>query len=135
MLRKMCGVLVALTIALTAVSALAQSAPSGRWWRSARVVKELNLTQSETRRLEEAYRQSRRELIKKKSRVESEQFELQNLMDSRNIDEKAIRAQNRKLEKARSDLADEKFAFVIQVRKIIGHERFQRLVRIHGGSK
>ena len=134
MLRRLCGVMVALLILCTAATAMAQSAPSGRWWRSARVVKALNLTNNETQRLENAYRQSRRELIKKKSRVESEQFELQNLMDQPNIDEKAIRAQNRKLEKARSDLADEKFAFVIQVRKIIGHERFQRLVRLHGGS-
>ncbi len=130
MLKKLCIVMVAIFMALSAATAMAQNAPSGRWWRSQKVVKALNLTNGETQRLEEAYRQSRRALIKKKSRVESEQFELQSLMDRPKMDEKAIRAQNRKLEKARSDLADEKFAFVIQVRKIIGHKRFQRLVKL-----
>jgi hypothetical protein len=49
-------------------------------------------------------------------------------MGKRKLNESAIRKQNRKLEKARSDLADAKFSFVIQVRKIIGHARFQQLV-------
>ncbi len=134
MFRKLCVVMMAICLTLPALSDAAQDAPSGRWWRSPRVIKALNLTDGEIQRLEKAYRQSRRALIQKKSRVEREQFELQNLMENRKLDEKAIRAQNRKLEKARSDLADEKVGFVIQVRKIIGRDRFQRLVRLHGGS-
>ena len=134
MFRKLCVVMMAICLTLPTLSAAAQDAPSGRWWRSPRVIKALNLTDGEIQRLEKAYRQSRRALIQKKSRVEREQFELQNLMENRKLDEKAIRAQNRKLEKARSDLADEKVGFVIQVRKIIGRDRFQRLVRLHGGS-
>ena len=135
MLKRVCGMLTVLGLLLVYAPVGAQNAPSGRWWNSSRITKELNLTSGEKQRLEDAYRDSRRQLIKKKSRVEAEQFELENLMGQRKINEKAIRAQNRKLEKARSDLADEKFAFVIEVRKIIGHERFQRLVRLHRSGR
>jgi hypothetical protein len=50
------------------------------------------------------------------------------MMGKRKIKESAIRKQNRRLEKARSNLADAKFSFVIDVRRIIGHARFQKLV-------
>ncbi len=132
MLKKTCGALIAIAIALWATTAMAQNAPPGRWWKSPKVVKALNLTPGETQRLEKAYGQSRQKLINKKNRVKSEQAALKQLMNTRGSDKQAIRAQNRKLEKARSELADEKFGFVIQVREIIGHERFQRLVKLGG---
>lgn len=128
MLKAMRGILVMLTIVLVAATAVAENAPSGRWWRSARVVNALNLTGGEIEQLEDAYAQSRKEMIRLKNRVENEQFELENMMGRKKLNEAKIRKQNRKLEKARSDLADAKFAFVIEVRKIIGHARFQKLV-------
>ena len=128
MLKTMRGIMMTTIILLFAVTAMAQNPPSGRWWRSPRVVKALNLTGGEIQQLENAYGQSRRKMINQKNRVEKEQFELENMMGKRKLNESAIRKQNRKLEKARSDLADAKFSFVIQVRKIIGHGRFQQLV-------
>lgn len=128
MLKTMRGILMIVAIGLIAVNAFAQNAPSGRWWRSPRVVKALNLSGGEIEQLESAYGKSRREMIRLKNKVEKEQFELENMMGQRNLNEAAIRKQNRKLERARSDLADAKFAFVIDVRRIIGHARFQQLV-------
>ncbi len=128
MLKTMRGILISVAILLIAVNAFAQSAPSGRWWRSPRIVKALNLTGGEIQQLEKAYGKSRREMIRLKNKVEKEQFELENMMGQRKVNDADIRKQNRKLEKARSDLADAKFAFVIDVRRIIGHARFQQLV-------
>jgi Spy/CpxP family protein refolding chaperone len=130
MLKAVHSIVMIVVILLIADNAMAQRAPSGRWWRSPRVVKALNLTGGEIQRLESAYGQSRREMIKKKNRVEREQLELENMMGKRKINASAIRKQNRKLEKARSDLADTKFSFVIKVRQIIGHGRFQQLVNL-----
>lgn len=109
---------------------LAHGTPRGRWWRSSRVVSALNLTSAEIEQLEQAYDKFRPQLIQAKSKVEQEQFELSNLIEQSTFDEAAIRAQNRKLEQARSELADVKFTFVIEVRKIIGAERFQQLVEL-----
>jgi Spy/CpxP family protein refolding chaperone len=113
---------------LTAAIAFAQQGPQGRWWRTPKTAKALNLTQGEISRLDSAWENSRAKQIKLKSEVEAEQFRLQTLLEKKNLDEKAVRDQNRKLEAARSKLANERTAFVVDVRKIIGHARFQQLV-------
>lgn len=135
MLNRMCGIIIAVSIALIIGTADAQTEPSGRWWRSSQVKKQLNLTNGEIRRLEKAYNQSRRSIIKQKGRVEAEQFELQTMVDNRKADAASIRAQHRKLEDARSNLAASKFDFVVEARKIIGYDRFQRLLQMQSGRK
>lgn len=128
MIKTMRTIVISMTILLMAVTAMAQSPPSGKWWRNPRVVNALNLTGDEIQRLEQAYEMSRRRMIDLKNKVEREQFELSNMLEKRNMDEAAVRAQNRRLEQARSELADAKFAFVIDVRRIIGAQRFQQLL-------
>jgi len=46
------------------------------------------------------------------------------------FDEAAVREQNRKMESARSDLAEERFDFLLKSREILGYERFQKLIEI-----
>ena len=135
MLNRMFGIVIVLSIVLISAAADAQKAPSGRWWRSPQVVKQLKLTNGEIQRLEKAYNQSRRSIIKQKGRVEAEQFELQTMVENRNADATSIKAQHRKLENARSDLAASKFNFVVEARKIIGHDRFQKLLKMQSGQK
>lgn len=125
---KLVRAIIPILIMLTATVAFAQQGPQGRWWRTPKIAKALNLTQGETRQLDSAWENSRAKQIKLKSEVEAEQFRLQTLLEKRNLDEKAVRNQNHKLEAARSRLADERTAFVVTVRKIIGHARFQQLV-------
>lgn len=125
---KLVRAIIPILIMLAATVAFAQQGPQGRWWRTPKIAKALNLTQGEIRQLDSAWEDSRAKQIKLKSEVEAEQFRLQTLLEKQNLDEKAVREQNRKLETARSRLADERTAFVVNVRKIIGHARFQRLV-------
>ena len=135
MLNRICAISVAVSLVLISAAAEAQQEPSGRWWRSSQVVKQLKLTKGEVQRLEKAYNQSRRSIIKRKGRVEAEQFELQTMVENRKADAKSIRAQHRKLENARSDLAESKFNFVVEARKIIGVDRFQKLLKMQSGRK
>ena len=133
MVKVMRCILLTTVLLFIAINAMAQEAPAGRWWQSPRVVEVLNLTPNEVQRLESAYERSRRDMIRLKTSVEREQFELETMMSKKQIDETAVRQQNRKLEQARSALADAKFAFVIDVRKIIGQARFQKLVDMYPG--
>ena len=131
-MAKLVRGLTILIIAFMAVTvAYAQQGPRGRWWRDSKVVKQLRLTDSDIEQLEEAWKDSRARMIKLKSRVEEEQFKLQTLIEKRKLDEKAVKAQNRRLEEARTALADERTAFVLEVRKIIGHDRFQLLLELN----
>ncbi len=125
-----------ITILLAAAAVHAQQGgPSGRWWHSPRVVQQLNLTNSEIQRLEQAFNESRLKMIKQKSRVESEQLKLQMLLEKSKLDEAAIRRQNRELEQARTALANERTAFIVEVRKIIGPQRFQQLLEMGGSGR
>ena len=121
-------------LAIVAISVLtatatfgAQDGPTGRWWRNAQIVAQLKLTDGEIQQLEQGFESSRLNMIELKSRVEAEQFKLQNLVEKRNMDEKAIKAQHRRLEAVRSALAEEQLNFFVEVRKIIGYDRYRKL--------
>ncbi len=101
--------------------------PVGKWWHRPAVASKLNLSEAEKSKLDEKYIESRRNLIKLKNMVESEGFELEVLLESEPLDEAKALEQHKRMEKARSDLAIERFRFVLEVRKIIGLERFQEL--------
>jgi Spy/CpxP family protein refolding chaperone len=104
-----------------------QDIPSGKWWYNQKVVQNLNLTQSEIHQLDELYVDSHRRLIELKNTVEREQFELDTLLGEKTVDDAKVRQQFKRLERARTDLADERLRFVIRVREIIGADRFQQL--------
>jgi Spy/CpxP family protein refolding chaperone len=104
-----------------------QDAPSGKWWYNQKIVQNLNLTQNEIRQLDQLYVKSHRKLIKLKNAVEREQFELDTLLGQKKVDDVKVRKQFKRLESARTDLADERLGFIIRVREIIGVERFQQL--------
>jgi Spy/CpxP family protein refolding chaperone len=104
-----------------------QDIPSGKWWYNQKVVQNLNLTQSEIHQLDQLWVDSQRRLIELKNAVEREQFELDTLLSKKTVDDAAVRQQFKRLERARTDLADERLRFVIGVREIIGPDRFQQL--------
>jgi Spy/CpxP family protein refolding chaperone len=127
MLKKVrVGILLILMINLPGLAA-GQEVPSGKWWYNQKVVQNLNLTQKEIRQLDQAWVDSQRKLIKLKNEVEREQFELDTLLGKKTADDARVRKQFKRLERARTDLADERLGFIIRVRGIIGAERFQQL--------
>jgi Spy/CpxP family protein refolding chaperone len=101
--------------------------PMGKWWESPEMAKKLNLSDAEKAKLKGAFEESHRKLIKLKSNVETERFELGNLLDKKTLDEAAVMQQFTKLEKGRTELARERFSFLLEVRKVLGQERYQVL--------
>jgi len=101
--------------------------PMGKWWENPEMAKKLNLSDAEKATLKEAFNNSHRKLIKLKSNLEAERFELGNLLDKKTLDEAAVMQQFTKLEKARTELSRERFNFLVEVRKILGQERYQTL--------
>jgi Spy/CpxP family protein refolding chaperone len=127
MLKKvLIAALLTLLIGLPEV-VIAQDVPSGKWWYNKKVVQNLNLTPKEVDRLDRLYENSHRKLIDLTSAVKREQFELDTLLGKEPVDDAKVREQFKRLEKARTDLADERLGFVIRVREIIGADRFQQL--------
>ncbi len=120
-----------LLIPVFTAPAEAQSEPSGKWWYDSGIKAELKLQDKEIKRLDRLFNESRRRLIDLKNKVEKAQFEYQRLMEAEPLDEKAVNRQFAQLEKARGQLASERSRFLVEVRKILGHNRFQRLKQIY----
>ena len=127
MLRNAICVVLLVFVVILPVVAAGQDVPAGKWWYNPKIQKNLNLSEKEIDKLDKLFAKSRRKLIKLKSAVENEQFELDQLLGQKKVDDAAVKKQFRKLEKAREKLANERLQFVIGVRNILGHERFQQL--------
>ena len=127
MLRSAIGLILLAIFTLAPVMVFGQDVPAGKWWYNPKIQKELKLTKNEVNRLDDLFANSRRKLIKLKSAVEREQFELDQLLSSKDVNDKAVKRQFGKLEEARQNLANERLQFVIGVRNILGAERFQQL--------
>ncbi len=131
MLKRTLGMTVVLfTVLALAVPGIARSSSKWRWWQNDEIVTLLNLSQEEIKELDDAYVESRRRMLEYKGQVEAERFKLEELLSRPEIDATAVREQNRKMESARSDLAAERFDFLLISREVLGYERFQKLTEI-----
>lgn len=131
MLSKNIWMAVALFWFFLPSSLLAQEMMHGKWWQNKVMAEQLELTDSERKILDEKYTESRRKLIYLKSEVEKERLELDILLDSKEVNRAQIFARYDSLEEARAKLSKERFSLLIEVRDIIGIERFQELKLMH----
>lgn len=113
--------------AFSTTLAFGQEIPHGKWWYSRHSSEKLNLNDEEKSKLDNKFFESRLKLVDLKSAVEKERIQLDKLMESETLNEKAVIEKFKKLEAARANLSAERFGFVLEVRKILGFERFQQL--------
>jgi Spy/CpxP family protein refolding chaperone len=121
---------VIVTVLAIAGPAMARGSSKWRWWQNEEIITLLKLSPQEIQKLDDAFVESRRRMLEIKGRVEAERFKLEELLSRPKINAAAIRQQNRKMEAARSDLAAERFDFLLKSREVLGHERFQQLIEI-----
>jgi Spy/CpxP family protein refolding chaperone len=127
MLKNVFSVILPAIFLIAPLIAAAQEVPTGKWWYNPQIQKNLNLSQNEIGSLDKLFANSRRKLIQLKSEVEREQFELDQLLSKKKVDDAEVKKQFQKLEQARKKLANERLDFVIGVRNILGADRFQQL--------
>lgn len=127
MLSKIFSTLFLLVFVISPAMVMAKDFPPGKWWHNPQASEKLNLSDKEIKMLDKQFIDSRRKLIKLKSIVESEQFELDNLFDSENINQKEAMRQFDKLAQAKKNLSTERFRLILEVRNILGLERFRQL--------
>ncbi len=131
MLKSCISIMLFILISIPAgVDANPKDLPKGKWWRIPTVVQRIGLTPDEIGRLDQAFFNSSREIIQLRNRVEAEQFELEVLVEAAVLEEAKVMNQHIKLETARSKLATERFRFFLEIRKIVGYDRFRQLLEI-----
>ena len=102
----------------------------GKWWRVPQVCERIALNEAEKAQLEDLFFHNRRKLLQYKRTVEQEQTELQRMLEQDPIDEAVVAEKLKTLEEARTNLATERFRFILEVRKMLGLDRFQRLKEV-----
>jgi len=127
MLKRMCAGVLCMILVSMPLSALSRERSVGKWWQLPQFSKELNLKNDEKKELEELFVENRRKLIGLKSDVERARLDLDVLLDRTPLDDDAIEKQYNLLERAREKLARERFRFLLEVRRILGSDRFGRL--------
>lgn len=130
MLKRLVLVLVVMgwsLLGLGAREAQPQDLPEGRWWRDGKVVAKLNLAEETRRKLDEMFLGHREKLIALKAALDQERVRLDGLLDRDPFVPEDTMTQYSKVDGARSALAMERMRFIVGVRSLLGHERFQQL--------
>ena len=101
--------------------------PPGKWWETPDIAKDLNLTTEEQKQLDALYSENGRKMVDLHSQIQKERIELEKLFDAETLNEAECLNQFKKIQNAREHRAAEKFSFILNVRKLMGKDRFQRL--------
>jgi Spy/CpxP family protein refolding chaperone len=117
-------------LCMTAGATGAHGRHQHRWWNNPQYMEALKLTDGDIQQLDQAYETSSLDMIELKGQVEAARLKLQYMMEKEDLDEPAMEAQYNRLEEARAALGKERFSFFVQVRKIIGPQRFSKLMEI-----
>jgi len=131
MLRKKAWFALVLLVVFLPATVLAQEMMHGKWWNDSSMADELQLTDNEKKVLDDKYIEGRRKMIDLKSAVERERLELDLALDTRGANKAQINEQYDRLEKARTELSKARFNLLIEMREIVGVERFQTLKDMH----
>jgi len=135
MLRKSAWLGLLILVVFLPSTLLAQRMMHGKWWYDESIVQGLELTDSEKKELDEKYAESRRKMIDRKSEIEMQRFELDLLLGRNDADRQEIMARFDSLERARAQLSRTRFEMLLEIRNIIGAERFQELNAIYRDRK
>lgn len=117
----------AVLMALDGRPASAQEIYPGRWWRIPALAERLELGDNHRRRLDDIYDKDRANLAELKEKIQREQTVLEELLDEEPLREPVVMSQLKKLESVRTSLSEERVRYVIEVRKVLGPDRYRQL--------
>lgn len=131
MLKKSLIVLAAIISLLIPAISQAKDIPPGRWWRIPYFADQLKITDQHKTELDHLYDRNRNRLSELKKQLERERGDLTRLLEGKELNENAAVVQLKKLENTRAVLAATRFSYSLEVRKLLGHDRFQQLKTLY----
>ncbi len=103
--------------------------PDGKWWKRPRVAKELALTAEQTKQIDGIFVQARPRLIDLKADLEKKQFHLQQAIDE-DADREELERRIDVVENARKDLQKTRALMVLDMKKVLTAEQWERLKQL-----
>jgi Spy/CpxP family protein refolding chaperone len=129
--RSLAAVLAAIMLFLLPRVSQANEIPPGRWWHIPYFAEQLNITDQQKDELDKLFDYNRRRLAELKKQVEDQKTELLKAIDEEHLNENTAIAQMKALESTRTLLAATHFSYSLEVRKLLGHDRFEMLKTLY----
>ncbi len=137
MARRVIGLALCLALAGTALlwtgPALARRGLDNmqKWWNSPHMVSELKLTPAEKERLDQLFLEFQRSRIEYRSQIKKARLEIEAAFEKEPLDE--ARAKNAFQQVEEAKLANRKalHAFMLEVRRLLGYQRYLRLKALY----
>ncbi len=131
MFKNALAILAAIVFFLYPATCRPNEIPPGRWWHIPYFADQLNITEKQKDELDNLFDYNRNRLAELKKQMEQERSELLKAIDDKHLDESTAIARMKKLENTRTLLAATRFSYSLEVRKLLGYDRFQRLKTLY----
>ena len=131
MLNKSLAILAAIVLLLFPAICRAKEIPPGRWWHIPYFADQLSITDKEKDELDKLFDYNRNRLAELKTQLEGEKAELLKTIDQEHLNETSAITKMTKLENTRTLLAATRFSYSLEVRKLLGYERYQRMKTLY----
>lgn len=130
MLRYITYIALMLILLPALAGATMPDAAAGRWWRAEGPVRALQLTEEETARLDELYLNLQTRMIELKAEGDKASVQIEAGLEAKDMDEEALHKLFETRSRVGADIDMEKSNFLLEVRKLLGHERYLKLRRL-----
>ena len=104
--------------------------PPGKWWENPRMVNHIGLTDEQQDQIREVVYQHARRMIDLKADVDKAGLDLAESVDQQEFDPAPVRAAYAAFQTARKKLENERFEMLLEVRKILTYEQWQKIEEI-----
>jgi Spy/CpxP family protein refolding chaperone len=104
----------------------------GAWWKNSKIAEKLQLTDAQTKQLEEAFFQHRLKLVDYGAEMEKADMKLQQMLDADTVNESAVNDQVDQVLAARGKMERELTTMNLTFRRILTPDQWKQLRSIRG---
>ena len=133
MIRRYLAAGLTVLVLLLGQAATAESARVGiktKWWQAPKVQQALRLSGSEMERLEQMNLAMKRKIIRYRATIQECRLMLDSLLDKEPVNEAEVRRLNQQVSRAQAGISRAQSNFIVEVRKLLGPRRFQKLKQL-----
>ncbi len=106
----------------------------GKWWKNSRIVQELQLSESQVKRLEDAFLASRKDLSELNTELSSQETQLQALLDADPMDETKVKEETERVLSVRAKMERANTNMMLSFRRILSTEQWKKLDQSYRSS-
>ena len=119
----------ALAVFLAAPAVRAADTPDGKWWKNPHVATELGLSPDQSVEIEKIFVRTRPKLIDLRADLEKKQLDLQESMEDRSADRKAVEKKIEAVENARAELQKTRALMILDMKQVLKPDQWEHLVQ------